>query len=518
MFHSSIATHPARPRVPTLRLWRDDLLRFWPIWLVAAAGVIVRIYGIDRFPGIIGDEGWYGVQVQRLLLGEGAAWRTPTGNVPGLIQYGSLALLHSLFAPSALLLRLPALISSLSAIALAYIIARKYIGSTAGMMAVALMACLPINIAYARLGWDPSHTGLLVLLATFAAMEGRAPLSALAFAFAMANHPSAAFAAPFLAFAFLGADVDRGPWRRAVVRASAFAAMLAAAGLVSLLTAPNAGGYLNVSRSIARLADGSAYAEYALLFSRLLSGDSIYQFLVGAGYGAKLALVDALALLAVAAVLFGGLVALLRRPHFPTLGLVAGWLAALGVFFIVVGPWGMRPSLERFSIALVPPTVLAMAALADRMVLGFRLQKIFPYAITALGGALLASFVLFYAQPLERGEQRPGTGIRIGLPALNQPAFKEILRRAGPMQARIIVEDSWIYWPTLYRAEPGRFFIVRARDAEESETMAFPGGTWWITYRGSELDRRLWSAPDLQRSSTVEAPDRRQALNIWRRR
>ena len=290
------------------------------------------------------------------------------------------------------------------------------------------------------------------------------------------------------------------------------------AGLLSLVTAPNAGGYLNASRSIARLADASAYTEFALLFGRLLSGDSVYQFLVGPGYGSALAFVDAVVLFVVAAIAIGGLAALIRRPHFPAIGLVAGWLAALAGFFIIVGPWGMRPSLERFSIALIPPTIFAMAALADRMVLGFRLQNPFPYVVSALGTALLAGFFLYYAQPLERGEQRPGAGIRIGLPALNQPAFEEILHRAGPGQARIVAEDSWVYWPVVYRAEPGRFFIVRARDADQSETMPFPGGTWWITYRGSGLDQRLSGTAGVRRTGTVQSSDRRQALNIWQRR
>jgi hypothetical protein len=498
------------------RSLKADMRRFWPLWLIVAAAIAMRLHGIGRMPGILGDEAWYGVQIQRFLEGTGGAWRTPTGNVPGIIHYGSLALLHSLFQPSALLLRIPALLSSLAAIALAYTIARRYFGAAAGMAALVLMACLPINIAYARLGWDPSHTQLLVLLATYAALADRRILSALFFAFALSNHPAAVFAAPFLTLAYFGIDIEHRPWRRAAARTAAYVALLALAILFSLSLSPGAGHYVDISRSIIRLGDLSAWSDFALLFGRLLSGETAYNFIVGQSLGPMRTAIDLIVLLVLAAILTAGLIALRRRLHWPTAAVTAGWLASLFLLFVVAGSWALRPSLERFSIALVPPTALALAALLGRCFPGGIHRGLFQALVAAMALPMLAGFWLFYLQPLDRGEGRPGTGLWTGLPALNQAALEAIIARTGAVHARVIAEDSWIYWPVTYRAAGQRLFIVNAGTGivpMPRETL--PGGTYWISYRGRALDRELSRREDVRLVRTLETTDRRHALKIW---
>src|SRR5688572_23562479 len=183
---------------------RTDLRAYWPLWMIVALAIFLRLYEVHRLPGMQGDEAWYGLQARLLLSGAPIEWRTPTGNVPGMIHLWSLILLHSLFEPSLLLLRLPSILTSIAALLLAYAVGRRFFGQAAGMGSLVLMACLPVTIAYARLGWDPSHSPLLVLAAAYAAFAGRRLLGALLFALALANHPSAAFIAPFLTLGFFG--------------------------------------------------------------------------------------------------------------------------------------------------------------------------------------------------------------------------------------------------------------------------------------------------------------------------
>ena len=47
-------------------------------WLVVLVAVVLRFYGLDRLPGINGDEAWLALQVQHLLRGEHVSLRTPT--------------------------------------------------------------------------------------------------------------------------------------------------------------------------------------------------------------------------------------------------------------------------------------------------------------------------------------------------------------------------------------------------------------------------------------------------------
>ena len=175
--------------------------------------------------------------------------------------------------------------SSLAAVGLNYALGRRFFGAATAMAEVALMAALPVNIAYARLGWDPSHAALLVLAATYATFVRRRLLGALLFAIALTNHPAAVFVAPFLSLAYLGFELDQGPSRPALAKTIMFSAMLLLAVLLSFRISPGAGTFLNPSAMIARLLDYMQWRDFALGYVRLLSGDSIYIFMAGRGFG-----------------------------------------------------------------------------------------------------------------------------------------------------------------------------------------------------------------------------------------
>lgn len=518
MYHSSVSRrHPLGSSRSIHGGTRGALP--WFVVLVVLAGVAARLYGFHRFPGIIGDEAWYGVQAQLLLAGEGADFRTPTGNVPGAIQLFSLTILHMVLPPSELALRIPPLLTSLAAMVLAGFIARRHFGTAAGWTALVLMACLPLNIAYARLGWDPSHTPLLVLAATYGALERRRLLSTLCFAFALANHPSAVFAAPLLLLSFLGSELQDKPWRVAVLRSAAFVGMLVFSLLLSRATSPAAGNYLDVATSLARLGDLSAYASFALHFAQLLSGDTVYRFIVGTGFGSTQFLVNCIILLGLCALLVAGSISLRRTPNWQAIGVVSGWLAALSMLFVVAGSWALQPSVERFSIVMIPATVLAVAALVGQLCPANSPSVKMQLATAGLGLPLLAGVVAFYLLPLDRGLQRPGEGLRIGLPALNKKALDHILLRAPPGKSEIIAEDWWIFWPVRYQADADRFAVTSAE--YWSRTKAVPdmaGGRWWITYAGSDLDRQLSGRPDVRTDYSISSTGAGHGLHVWKSR
>jgi len=47
---------------------------------IIMAGVTLRVVGLDRWPGINGDEAWYGVNAQLLLEGQRPFFTTGIGN------------------------------------------------------------------------------------------------------------------------------------------------------------------------------------------------------------------------------------------------------------------------------------------------------------------------------------------------------------------------------------------------------------------------------------------------------
>lgn len=224
----------------TPRLSAGALIAFGLIAVVVLIAVAFRFYELGRLPGLNGDEAWYGAKLNQWRAGEKVDWRTPTGNFPGPLHLGGLALLQNMLPPSFALLRLPAVLSSLGAMALAYALCRRFFDATAATIALVLMATLPATIVYARFGWDPSHSALVILAASYAALARRHIFSALAFALGIAVHPTNVFAAPFLLSIAIGVELEHGRSRTTVGRIVVYAAMLMASLSVLSITTSGA--------------------------------------------------------------------------------------------------------------------------------------------------------------------------------------------------------------------------------------------------------------------------------------
>ena len=510
---TSAATPATAPPFSWRKALSADLRAFWPLWLIVALAVFLRLYEVHRLPGMQGDEAWYGLQARLWLDGQQIEWRTPTGNVPGMIHMWSLVLLHALFEPSLLLLRLPSITSSVAALLLAYAVGRRFFGQAAAMVALVLMACFPINIAYARLGWDPSHSPLLVLAAAYAAFAGRRLLCGLLFALALTNHPSAVFTAPFLTLGFLGFAAQRDGTRLAVWQTVQVAALLLIAILLAMALSPSTTHYLSLSRSMTRLFDPGAWLGFGQMFGRLLSGDTVYAYIFGSGFAAARLWADGAVTAGLITAVAAGGVALWRRWDWPTAGILAGWLASLSLLYLIAGLWVMSPTLERFAVPMIPLTALAIAAIAARLWPdGGRWLYLM---IAAIGLPLLAGYWIHYVRPLQNGEVRPVRGFWTAEQDPNLVAYRRIAEDAGQAGAQIIAEDWWLQLPISYYAV-GERFQVTGVSTDRSQPREPAAATYWVLYGGGQLDRALARRSEGRPTWTIPTTSPRNTIHVWR--
>lgn len=501
--------------VPGPPPWRKalqaDIRSYWPLWLIVVLTIFLRLYEVHRLPGMQGDEAWYGLQARLWLRGEEIAWRTPTGNVPGMLHLWSLIFLHALFEPSLLLLRLPTIASSIAAMLLAYAIGRRFFGRLPGMVAMLMMACLPINIAYARLGWDPSHSAMLVLAAAYAVFAGRKLLGALLFAIALTNHPSAVFTAPFLVLGFLGFGLTGQP-RAALQQTLGLAALLAVAILLAMAISPSTSHYLSLPRTMTRLIDGSAWLGFGQMFGRLLSGDTVYAYIFGTGFGAARPWADwSITLGLVAAVATGAKVAR-TEPHWPTLGLMAGWLVSLALLYLVAGLWVMSPTLERFAFPMVALTALAIAAASSAVPANRHIWVQLLAAVSAL--VLLAGFWTHYLRPLDGGEVPPTRGFWTAPQDPNLAAYRIIAAQSSHGgHSLIVAEDWWLRIPLAYYAVGAPLHVI---DASDRSNPGQTDRTFGVAYAGSEFDRALARHIGGGPWAVVLTNNRANSIHIWR--
>lgn len=516
MASSTLAEAQATVRLPTSlrRDFRADLRAYWPLWLLVAAGLFFRIHEVHRLPGMHGDEAWYGLQARRLLAGDAVSWRTPTGNVPGIFHLGSLTLLHSIFPPSLLLLRIPSLVSSFVALILAYAMGRRFFGQTAGMAAVVLMACLPLNIAYARLGWDPSHTPLFILATVYAAFAGRKLLCALLFALALTNHPSAVFAAPFVILGFLGFRFERQDWRMPMLDTLKLAALFLVAILLVIQLSPSTTHYVSLAGAISRLIDPAGWAHFVQMFGRLMSGNTSYVYSTGVGLGPLQPMASWAMGVGTVMLITAALMTFRRRVDWPTAGLLAGSIASLALLYLAAGTWVLNPKLERFSYPMVPITILAVAAQLN-LIFGERRSAQAVIGLIAL--PLLAGFWLHYIVPLQDGRYRQAQSFWTGRQDPAKSAFEQISADAGSSgEATIIAEDWWLQGPISYYAIGTPYRVLDARKLRPRGGSPEYAGAYWVTFSGSKLDRQLAARPDARLSWKIPMTNPNDEVRIWR--
>ena len=101
---------------------------------------LARTLAIDRWPGINGDEAWYGVNVQELLNGGTPFWHTGIGNPLNPIHSGLLLALSTVAGPSAAVLRAPEVLLGLFAVVPAYSLLARPPGGRAALVVTCLLS------------------------------------------------------------------------------------------------------------------------------------------------------------------------------------------------------------------------------------------------------------------------------------------------------------------------------------------------------------------------------------------
>ncbi len=146
------------------------------VWaaVVALFGVslVFRLLWLDRIPGIDGDEGWYGVQVTRMLHGKEWSPLTPSKLPINPQLFLTEAAVLLVLEPSGFVLRLPIAIWACVGIALTYRLHSWVFGDRVEAVLTALVtACLPAHLAYSRFCWDSSFAWVSLPILLYATLR-----------------------------------------------------------------------------------------------------------------------------------------------------------------------------------------------------------------------------------------------------------------------------------------------------------------------------------------------------------
>ncbi len=498
-------------------VWRIIVINL--IGLLLAA-VWFRCCLLGNIPGLNGDEAWYGARAIDMLRGTPVPWQTPTGNPLSPLFIGPVIALNWWFWPSVVLLRSVAVAGGLTALVLNWILCRWVYDRRLAGISTAVLAILPINIAYSRFAWDASQSLAATLpvvyfsLAAIRFPQGKGRLIAAAAAcqvIAVLVHPTNIIVSTVILAALaaqgkpgdIGAMIRRLSRHPFVVAAVLAACLLIGLWIVWLIYMPM---LHRIDAHLRESSSANSMFNASILYPRLFTGGTIYRYIAGSdswfhwpiasdceGYGVDV-LVFWLLILAAGIILWRSWKSAGREEDGV---LIAAWTLALAAFLSLAGPRAMSPGQERFAICLVALTVVFLCRAGSIVLRGESWTSRGGLIVAvAAGWLVLADFNAHYFRFIETtgGEAKPT--FRTAAVEPKTAALKYILEHRSAGETWIVASEWWNYWPLKYLgAAQSDLHVFRLEEAaKEAETFAaekYAGRTWFVEFTGSAGLRKI---------------------------
>jgi hypothetical protein len=482
--------------------------------VLLTACVALRVWRLETLPGINGDEAWYGVQMLTLMDGQAFEWRTPPGNLLNPFFSGLLLLLQLPFAPHFWILRAPAVISTLLAVAAAAIW-WTFLSTSLRLVATLLLAALPVTIAYGRFGWDSSQSVLAGVLLISCLMKRRWALAALCFVLAVWVHPTNIFLAPLAFFDF----AYERPFNLRTFTTRSAVAVLVVLVAKYLFVPPNV--QMTASSMLERVGSLQAWQDFVVGFGRLFSGATSYAYIAGPLSPANQRSHDALFWLLLLAVALFGVRGLFGAANRAPQAHVVGWAAMVLAFFVVAGPDAVAPHFERYALVLVAPTILTFVLL-----LGYAAEQLsMSRHVVTFGGALaaacLVSVYVNYVDVLATTGSESHRTFRTSTREPKAMALEWIRGRSAARpecsETRIVAEDWWAYWPMRYLAyrEPQLTVVMTSDQAVEQFLSSSDSCSYLVGFVGGPFENLMAHRSAQTGREIVHDPLNRPILFVW---
>ena len=490
--------------------------------LVVVTGSAYRIVALGRLPGINGDETYYPVAAMNVRDGRPQRLVSGSGLPLNPLYVGPLYLLHlSHPTPSFALVRLPALVSGLLALALMYPLVVRVSDRHAALYATLLLASLPTAIAYSRFGWDQSQAPLIALVCMYCALRNWPTRLVLSYAFALWIHPLNVFLAPIVLGPIAARDVET--WERfrshaASMRNLATIGGVAVAG-AGLLVWFSPAVRAATAPALGRIFDVSEWSRYVVAVGDLLSGLTIYRFIAGEPPAAWIIVERSVFWSLTIYLLIRALPAWIRSRDDVKLGLLGGAFVAVVAFYVLIGAEGLSPGWERYGVWIISPACVILALLISSLGISAASRSAQTIGVTAACVFMLVGFYRNYFAVLESsGGRAASLAFRTGPVEPKQAAFDAILAMTSdePGPVTVLAEDWWTYYPLRYlAAERETMTVVWPRGGAIAGTAAEPRHRFAVGFDRGPFHRWVeLYAPELRRKTIVDSAGQ-PVLHVW---
>jgi hypothetical protein len=327
-----------------------------------AASLWLRTTSLETLPVLDGDEAWHAIQFAKMIRGEPFSIQTATG-IPLSPFHTALEFPLLLAFPDSLwVMRVPPVITGVLAIVITYWFGARMLDRTTGLFAATLLAVVPVAIIYARTGYEGAHSPLYnILLIDLAAREKTRALIVL-FSLVYFVHPMNVFLLPVLLALLVARSLERGAGSLAQERRSLLVRMTAVSSVVLVI------GLFTLVRPITNPISSSYEAgihgdhdplRFLALYGRLL---------LGIGHEPRPVREWCFWIISLGALAFG-MRHLVRNRQWDRVALIVGLFGSLAALFLFGSTQIIEPGVTRYGLCLVVPSVLALACLANSLLI-----------------------------------------------------------------------------------------------------------------------------------------------------
>jgi hypothetical protein len=489
---------------------------------------------LGNIPGINGDEALLGIRASSPL---DFSQRTNSGNFQDIFYLLPLMLIQGFFPPGVWVLRSVSLLSGLGVIIGGYFLFRKSLNTRTALFFVALSAAMPILVAYSRFGWEPSQSGLISLFVLYFSLQKKWAGAVIAQLIALVVHPSNAFLffIPLNLFILEAQARLSWPAPKARVGTLVLLGLVIIFGIIAFLSSErlvDMAGWLsehNLNQIVVALDEvkpqsiidrmwaPDGWRDLFILYGDLISGITIYRYIVGPVSQAGVILHNLLFWLCVLPVVIYGCLVKNRSNDYRPTAVFLGILFGMVMLYMFLGVTPFSPQTERYSQFLVVPTLLLFAVGLDSI----NIKLSFPLS-AAVCVFWCISLVSNYFMPFLLTGGGSERAFRTAQVEPKIQAVEIILSDMDGTNSGLVLAENW------WMAKPIEYLLIRHEGInvvqfnDENNTIdilaALRDNGYIVSFARSGFDRAIESSPvvdDLKRW-TIRDYGGKPLIHVWR--
>ena len=453
--------------------------------------LLLRIIWLENIPGINADEAWYGIIALNIISGDYSQLVTPSGNLLNPFYILPVIILHFLFAPSFLLLRVTSLLSGILLIIFTYFAIKDLQNKKMALVVAIFIATLPLNIAYSRFGWDTSQTVLISCVVIYALLKSNWILLVFSTLAAVMIHPTNIGLFIFsLLFIFISKLSEAQYSKEKKVLSILFSSIVLLIFTAIIYISPLSNWLPSITAVISRMVNIQEMGNFLLNFSRLITGGVVYEYITGVKSSLYTSAIDTMFTIGLVFMMAFLIFKSYKVNNVKIFSFSCSFVLMLGIWYVSFSSFPLQPGSERYSLFLLYPFVLCVGYFLQMVSEYIHYRKLIIGSLI-IGNLIMMGFVKnYFIQIYDTGGESQLT-FRTNYIEPKKMVFNKVNEEKSKDKVSVIASQWWNAQPLMYLGYNDKQFNVIESYKMQELILSEDEDIFVSTFVGDELDENM---------------------------